>query len=96
MNDANKPVVWEIRQQTQPMSVTGRRVRKPSATVFSYLRHHGGIKPRQRAPAPSSLTLDDREEISRVVPADRSLRDVAEQLSAAHRRLAENWSVTAA
>lgn len=81
MNEAKKAVVWELWQQGQPMSVIGRTVRKPPATVFSYLRYHGGIKPRQRVPRPSALTLEDREEISRGVAAGRSLRAIAEQLS---------------
>ena len=81
MNEAKKAVIWELWQQGQPMSVIGRTVHKPPATVFSYLRYHGGIKPRQRVPRPSSLTLEDREEISRGVAAGRSFRAIAEQLS---------------
>jgi len=45
MNEAKKAVIWELWQQGQPMSVIGRTVHKPPATVFSYLRYHGGIKP---------------------------------------------------
>jgi len=81
MNESKKAVIWDLWQQGQPMSVIARSVRKPPATVFSYLRYHGGIKPRLRAPRPSSLTLEDREEISRGVAAGRSLRAIAEQLS---------------
>jgi len=73
MNEAKKVVIWKLWQQGQPMSLIGRTVRKPPATVFSYLRYHGGIKPRH-----SSLILEDREEISRGVAAGRSLRAIAE------------------
>ena len=34
MNEAKKAVIWELWQQGRPMSVIGRTVRKPPATVF--------------------------------------------------------------
>ena len=63
------------------MSVIARSVHKPPATVFSYLRYHGGIRPRPRTPLSSSLTLEEREQISRGIAAGRSLRAIADQLS---------------
>ena len=81
MNEAKKKVIWELWRQGQPMSVIARSVNKPPATVFSYLRYHGGIRPRPRSPRADSLTLEEREEISRGIAAGRSLRGIAEQLS---------------
>lgn len=63
------------------MSVIARSVRKPPATVFSYLRYHGGIRPRPKMQRSSALRLEEREEISRGVAAGLSLRAIAEQLS---------------
>lgn len=80
MNEAKKGIIWDLWRQGQPMSVIGRTVRKPPATVFSYLRYHGGIKPRPRTPRSTALTLEEREEISRGVAAGSSLRAIAEQL----------------
>ena len=42
-----------------------RAIEKLRATVFSFLRYHGGMRPRHRARAAKSLSLDEREEISR-------------------------------
>ena len=84
MNEVKKKAIWDQWQQGQPMSVIARSVRKPPATVFSYLRYYGGIRPRPRTQRSSALRLEEREEreeISRGVAAGLSLRVIAEQLS---------------
>ena len=81
MNEAKKTAIWDQWQQGQPMSVIARSVRKPPATVFSYLRYHGGIRPRPRTQRSSALRLEEREDISRGVAAGLSLRAIAKQLS---------------
>ena len=53
---------------------------KTTATVFSYLCYHGGIQPRQRSRALISLSLEEREEISRGLAAGRSIRSIADLL----------------
>jgi IS30 family transposase len=52
-------------------------------TVQRLLRRTGGIKPRGRPRAPLRLSLAEREEISRGVPAKDSSRLIAERLSRA-------------
>lgn len=52
-------------------------IRKPPATVFSYLRYHGGIRPRQRVRSSTQLSLEEREEISRGLAANMSIRAIA-------------------
>jgi len=81
MNDVKKAAIWDQWQQGQPMSVIARSVCKPPATVFSYLRYHGGIRPRPNTLRSSALRLEEREEISRGVAAGLSLRAIAKQLS---------------
>jgi len=56
-------------------------INKPPATVFSYLRYHGGIRPRERVRSPMSLSLAEREEISRGLSAGFSLRNIAVRLA---------------
>jgi len=60
-----------------PMAIISRAIEKPPATVFSYLRYHGGIQPRQRRRCLKMLSLEDREEISRGLAIGRSLRSIA-------------------
>ena len=49
--------------------------------MFGILRLHGGFTPAARSRAARCLTLADREEISRGLSANRSMRDIARQLS---------------
>ncbi|MGH8814255.1 MAG: IS30 family transposase, partial [Advenella sp.] len=65
MTDERKVCIWQRWKQGIPMSVIARDIAKPSATVYSYLLYHGGIKPRQRSRRSGCLSLDERETISR-------------------------------
>ena len=80
MNDDKKSIIWDLWKSGHPMSTIARMVNKPPATVFSFLRYHGGIKPRSRTRSPIALTLKDREEISRGLAANQSLRSIARAL----------------
>lgn len=59
------------------MSVICRIIEKPPATVFSYLRYHGGIEPRVRVRRLCSLSIREREEISRGLAVGASIRSIA-------------------
>ncbi|MCH7508205.1 MAG: IS30 family transposase, partial [Proteobacteria bacterium] len=60
-----------------PMIQIARAIEKPPATVFSYLRYHGGIAPRIRTRASISLSVEEREEISRELATGQSIRSIA-------------------
>lgn len=55
-------------------------LRDPS-TIRQYVCRAGGIAPRPKKRRANALTLVDREEISRGVASDRSIRDIARQIS---------------
>ena len=59
------------------MAIISRATEKPLATIYSYLQYHGGIQPRQRRRCLKSLSLEEREEISRGLARGRSLRSIA-------------------
>ena len=80
LDDATKGAIWKHWEAGKPMSYIGRTVNKPPATVFSYLRYHGGIRPRVRHRSRLSLSPGEREEISRGLAANHSLRSIAEAL----------------
>lgn len=77
MNAERKAIIWREWRKGSPMSVICRIIEKPSATVFSYLRYHGGIEPRVRVRRLSSLSIQEREEISRGLAAGASIRTIA-------------------
>ena len=80
MDDRKKTIIWHEWENGIPMIQIARSIGKPPATVFSYLRYHGGIQPRQRFRALKSLSLDEREEISRGLAAGHSIRSISDLL----------------
>jgi IS30 family transposase len=80
MNSAKKAIIWREWKKGIPMSVICRLIEKPSATVFSYLRYHGGIEPRRRNRRPSALSMLERESISRGLAVGISIRAIASSL----------------
>ncbi len=77
MNDQKKAVIWAEWGNGSPMIQIARAIEKPPATVFSYLRYHGGIAPRIRIRASISLSVEEREEISRELATGQSIRSIA-------------------
>jgi len=77
MDDQKKAVIWREWENGTPMAIISRAIEKPPATVYSYLQYHGGIQPRQRRRCLKSLSLEDREEISRGLARGCSLRSIA-------------------
>ena len=72
--------VWELWKSGNSFSHISRSVGVPPGSVFSILKPRGGIYYPVPRPRPTSLTLPDREEISRGIAAGRSIRRIAEQL----------------
>lgn len=80
MTVERKAIIWHEWRKGTPMSVICRIIDKPAATVFSYLRYHGGIEPRRRIRRLSSLSIQEREEISRGLAVGLSIRSIARDL----------------
>lgn len=76
----SKAVIWQLWRGGQPMILIARRVNLAPASVFSYLRYHGGIEPAARHRRPDSLTSEEREEISRRLSTGLSIRRIAMDL----------------
>ena len=77
MDDRRKAVIWREWKRGSPMSLIARVLEKPPATVFSYLLYHGGIEPRVRCRRPIALSIEEREEISRGLANNHSIRSIA-------------------
>ena len=59
---------------------SGEALGKLSSSVYCQLAHTGGIRPRPRRRSRLALSLSEREEISRGIAAEQSLRSIAECL----------------
>lgn len=77
MPDAMKEDLWRRWRAGDSISVISRALGKPPGSVFTVLKHHGGIAPAERVRRADHLTADDRESISRGLEAGASLRSIA-------------------
>jgi len=75
-----KSEMWDRWQRGESMSSIGRAFGRESSSVFSQLSPTGGIRPPPRKRSRLSLTLSEREEISRGLASRLSLRAIAIQL----------------
>lgn len=72
-----KADLWRRWRVGESISVISRQIGKPPGSVFTVLKHHGGIAPAPRKARAGSLTLGEREEISRRLRAGHSYRAIA-------------------
>jgi hypothetical protein len=77
---AQRSEIWDRWQAGEPMSSIGRRFDRESSSVFSVISPTGGIRPPDRCRAKQSLSLSEREEISRWLSMRCSLRSIARHL----------------
>ena len=78
--DKQKSEIWDRWQRGESMSSIGRRFDRNSSSIFPLLARTGGIRPAERSRSRLALTLPEREEISRGLRAQLSLRSIARQL----------------
>ena len=77
---AQKADIWDRWQRGESMTSIGRVFDRPSSSIFNHLSSAGGIRPPSRRRSQLSLTLSEREEISRGIASHLSLRTIATQL----------------
>ena len=75
-----KTEMWDRWQRGESLKAIGRVFDRPSSSIFGQLSPTGGIRPPPRKRSRLALTLPEREEISRGIASDLSLRTIAEQL----------------
>jgi IS30 family transposase len=75
-----KAEMWERWKRGESMSSIGRAFNRESSSVYSQLSPTGGIRPAPRKRSRLALTLSEREEISRGIASQLSLRTIANQL----------------
>lgn len=78
-----KKELWNRWKDGQSLSEIGRALGKHAGSIHGVLSANGGIAPRIRKARAGSLTLAEREEISRGLATSCSLRSIAKQLGRA-------------
>jgi IS30 family transposase len=77
---AQKTELWDRWQRGESLKAIGRAFGKPSSSIYCLVSPHGGIRPAERRRSRLALTLPEREEISRAIVAQRSIRSMARLL----------------
>ena len=80
---AEKTEMWDRWQRGESLKAIGRVFGKPSSSIYFQVSPHGGIRPLPRRRSRLGLTLSEREEISRGIVAQRSIRSMARFLGRA-------------
>jgi IS30 family transposase len=80
LSEAEGELIWSEWQRGQTTARIGAILGQPASTVHQFLARHGGLRPPPRRRAPRALSLPEREEISRGLAADRSVRAMARTL----------------
>ena len=83
LSAAQKAVLWQRWKQGQSLSEIGRALGKHAGSIHGVVSSNGGYIPAGRRRSRAALTLAEREEISRGLAADRSLRHIAATLGRA-------------
>ncbi len=79
-NAEQKAQMWDRWQKGESLTAIGRVFDRPSSSIFNQLSPSGGIRPPPRRRSRIALALAEREEISRGIVCDLSVRTIASQL----------------
>jgi len=80
---AQRAEIWDRWQRGESLKSIGRLFDRPSSCIYNMLAPTGGIRPSPRERSRLALTLAEREEISRGLARDQSLRAIAARLGRA-------------
>lgn len=76
-----KSEIWSRYKQGDSLNSIARSIDRHSSCIFQVLSPSGGIPPRERTRSSRVLSLSEREEISRGLVANRSIRSIAAALN---------------
>jgi len=81
--ESQKAIMWERWRKGESLQDIAQLFDRNHSSIQKILAETGGIQPAQRRRSRLALTLAEREEISRSVAADQSIRSVAARLGRA-------------
>jgi len=79
-SEAQKSEMWERWQNSESMHEIALSFDRYHSSIQGIISRAGGIRPRERTRSPLSLTLSERESISRGIASELSIRAIAQQL----------------
>jgi IS30 family transposase len=80
MSVAEKLEIWRLVRAGVSFRIIGRQLGRSDASIRQYVGLTGGIRPPKRSRAEICLSLGEREEISRGLAAEESVRAIASRL----------------
>jgi IS30 family transposase len=80
---AQRQELWDRYQRGESLKAIARALGKRSSSIYNHLGPSGGIRPVPRRRSRLALTLAEREEISRGIVAEQSIREMARTLGRA-------------
>src|SRR6202795_1236897 len=83
LSSAQRADMWSRWKLGQSLNEIGRALGKDHVVIQFLLARHGGIAPAARRRSPRTLTLAEREDISRGIAGGSSLRQIARGLQRA-------------
>lgn len=83
LSPQQKKALWSRWKDGQSLSEIGRALGKHAGSIHGVLSANGGICPREKQRRRNALTLAEREEISRSLATQGSLRSIAKRLGRA-------------
>ena len=81
--NAQRQELWDRYQRGESLNAIARALGKRSSSIYNHLSPTGGIRPVVRKRSRLALTLAEREEISRGIAAENSIREIARALARA-------------
>ena len=81
--ETDKAMMWDRWQKGESLNAIARHFGRSHSSIQGVLARTGGIRPPPRRRSRRALTLSEREEISRGVVTDQSLRSIAASLGRA-------------
>ena len=80
-SETQRAEIWDRWKRGESQSSIGRLFDRASSSIFNVLSPTGGIRPAPRKRSDISLSLAEREEVSRGIACKRSIRWIASQLN---------------
>jgi IS30 family transposase len=80
LSAAQKTEIWKRWKAGQSLHEIGRAFDKPHTTIHQFLLPSGGIAPAARRRSGLTLTLAEREDISRGIASGSSIREIARRM----------------
>src|SRR3954451_24007644 len=78
--ESQRALMWERWKAGWTLHQIGHLFDRPHTSVHNVLSRTGGIRPPERRRSISTLSLSEREEISRSLTSGESLRSIAAQM----------------